>query len=116
MKIAEGVGEHPRLQQSLRRVVAAAEERVAREGEDHRVGVERAEPAERRDRQSEIEGGIGELQGDQQPHNHSDQAPDEAGNEKLADDGIIVREFVQHRSRSCTRHSCTHTRASRPRD
>ena len=42
----EGVAEEPRLQQPLHRVVGAAEDHVADEREDHRVRVERPEPAE----------------------------------------------------------------------
>ena len=37
---------HPRLEQALRRVVDAGEDRVAGEREDHRVRVQRAQPAE----------------------------------------------------------------------
>jgi len=97
VKGAETVTVHPRLQESLSRVVGPGEERVPREGEDDRVGMERAEPAEREPGNVEVEGRVGELEGDQKPHQHPDQAPDEGGKHEFSDNGIIVRKRIEVR-------------------
>ncbi len=47
VEVAERVAEHARLEQALARVVDGGEDRVAREGEDGSVGVQRPQAAKR---------------------------------------------------------------------
>jgi hypothetical protein len=58
------VGGDARLQQALDRVVDAREDHVAHEREDHRVGVQRAQPAEGEVRR-DVRPVVGELEGDE---------------------------------------------------
>ena len=73
---AQQVAEHARLAQPLQRVVDAHEHAVADEGEDHGVGVHRAQPAEGDELEVQVGRRPEQLRGDQQPRRHADQAPD----------------------------------------
>ena len=85
----------PRLAQPLRRVVDAGEDRVAGEGEDRRVGVQRAQPAERQPRGGEVEGRVGQLQGDDHADEHADDAPQQGRPDEHPDDRVVVGEAFQ---------------------
>ncbi len=99
---AQHVGEHPGLQQPLRRVVATGEEGIAREGEDHGVGVQRPESPEAQERQPEVEERIGQLQRDQQPDQHPHGSPEDGREEELPHDHVIVTELLEpHPSWRC---------------
>ena len=77
---------HARLQQALRRVVDAGEAHVADEREDHRVGVQRAQPAEAGPGEAEVGRPQGELERDDDADQHADDAPDHGGDEEQLDD------------------------------
>ncbi len=79
-----------RLEQSLRGVVDAGKDRVAREREDDRIGVERTQAAEREKGELEVEEGGGKLQGNDHAHQHADDAPDQGHQREFSDDGIVV--------------------------
>ena len=87
---AEQVAEHPRLAEPLEGVVDPHEDRVPDEGEDHGVGVERAEAAVRGEGQSEVRRRVKQIDGDQQAHEHAHHAPDDGGNGELLDDPVVV--------------------------
>jgi hypothetical protein len=90
--------DRPRLQEPLRRVIDRREDRVAREREDHRVRVQRAQPAEREVRR-DVEAGQRELERAPQPHEHADRAPDQGRGDELADDRVVVAQgLAGHRS------------------
>ena len=56
-------------------VERGAEQRVAAEGEDHGRGVDRPQPAEGGPFEAEVEGGVGELEGDEDADREADQPP-----------------------------------------
>ncbi|MND98089.1 hypothetical protein D3C80_904280 [compost metagenome] len=89
----------PRLAGALHRVVAGGEQRAAAEGEDHQVGVQRAQAAEAGPGQVEIQLGPDELGGDEHPHAHADYAPDDGHQDELADHLVVVGRF-----RDCAVH------------
>ena len=64
MEPTEEVAEQPGLAQPLRRVIDGGEDGVAGKGENRRVGVQRAEPAERQIGQPETQRRQDEFQGD----------------------------------------------------
>ena len=66
---------HARLQEALRRVVDAREDHVADEREDDRVGVQRAEPAEREVRQPKLARGNASWSATNSADQHADHAP-----------------------------------------
>ena len=71
-------------------MVGGGEEGAATEGEDHRIGVQRAQApvAEPRDAVGEI--GPGELGGDQHADRHADHAPQHGGEGEVADWHVVV--------------------------
>ena len=73
---AERVAEHARLAQPLQRVVHADEDGVAGKGEDHRVGVQRPQPAVRQLRDEVEELRAHQLDRDDQADEEPDDAPD----------------------------------------
>ena len=64
---AQLVAEHARLAQPLQRVVNAHEHAVADEGEDHGVGMHRAQPAEGDKLEVEVGGREEKLRGNSNP-------------------------------------------------
>ncbi|MCY1354626.1 hypothetical protein D9M69_410110 [compost metagenome] len=89
----------PRLAGALHRVVAGGEQRAAAEGEDHQVGVQRAQAAEAGPGQVEVQLRPDELGGDEHPHTHADYAPDNGHQDELADHLVVVGRF-----RDCAVH------------
>ena len=71
--------EHARLQEALARVVDRSEDAVAREGEDHGIRVQGAQPTEGGPLKSEVEHRMNELQGDDHAHEHSHHSPEQGG-------------------------------------
>ena len=106
---AEQVAEHARLYQTLGGVIDRRKDAVAGKGEDHRVGVQGAQPAKGEPGKAQVHGGQGELQGADQPHQHSNQAPYHGGQGKFAHDAIVVMEGF-HPGGGCAgrriRHFC----------
>ena len=90
MQLREKVARQPGLHQALRRVVDAGEHHVADEGEDDRVGVQRPQPAEGQPRQVEVDPPEVELTGDQNADEHAHDAPEDGGEQELADDLVVV--------------------------
>jgi 23S rRNA (cytosine1962-C5)-methyltransferase len=90
---AQRITPHAGLEEALRGVVHAREDGVAREGEDHRVGVKRAQPAEGQPRSLEVEGRQDELERDQEAHSHADKTPQHGDQQEHADDPIVVDEL-----------------------
>ena len=86
----ELAAEEPRAGRALHDVEARRDQRVAAEGEDHRGGVERAEPAEGRPRKVEVEGGIGELERDIEADEEAGEAPEHRRDHAGADDVVHV--------------------------
>ena len=81
---------HRRLEQPLHRVVDAGEADVAAEREDHGVGVQRAQPAERGVGQAQVGGPPGELERDGHTHEHAHDRPEDGGAEEQAHDIVVV--------------------------
>ncbi len=90
MEAAQTVAPHPRFAQPLRRVIDRGEDRVAREGEDRSVRVQRAKPAERRNVEPKAQCRHDELQGDEHADARRDGSPDECRRREQADDRIVV--------------------------
>ncbi len=86
----EGVGEQSHLAGALHRVVAGGEQCATAEGENHRVGVQRAQAAEARPRQAEVQVGPYQLGGDQDTDGHADDAPDHGHDGELADHLVVI--------------------------
>ncbi|MNQ98329.1 hypothetical protein D3C85_1140130 [compost metagenome] len=84
----------PCLAGALHRVVAGGEQRATAEGEDHQVGVQRAQAAEAGPGQVEVQRRPDELGGDEHPHAHADNAPDQGHERELADHLVVVGGFV----------------------
>ena len=76
--------EQRHLAGALHDVVAGGEERAAAEGEDHRVGVQRAQPAVAEPRDAVGEVGKGELRGDDDAHQHAHHPPQHRGEREAA--------------------------------
>jgi 23S rRNA (cytosine1962-C5)-methyltransferase len=72
----EPVAEQARVRGALHDVVRGGEQRRAAEGEDHRVGVQRPQPAVGEPGNAEVERGPQELRGDEHADRHPDHAPD----------------------------------------
>ena len=84
------VAEQPHPAGALHDVVGGGEQGAAAEGEDDRVGVQRAQPAEGQPRQVEVERRPEQLGGDQHAHRHADDAPDHGHHGELPDDLVVV--------------------------
>ncbi len=95
---AEQVAEHPRLAEPLGGVVDRREDGVAREGEDHRVGVQRAQAAERDPLDPAIDPGEWQLNGQHDADQEPDHRPDERGGNEHADDRVVVTKAFQTRT------------------
>ena len=92
----EKVAEHAGLEKPLRRVIDRKKDAVAREGEDHRVGVEWAKSTKGGPLKAEIEARIGELRGDEHPDEEADDAPHNRRNHEHARYGVVVTEALEH--------------------
>ncbi|MCY1409608.1 hypothetical protein D9M71_249620 [compost metagenome] len=90
----QGVGEQPRLAGALYRVVGGGEQCAAAEGEDHRIGVQRAQASEARPGQVEIEVGPDQLRRDQDADGHADDAPYHCHDGELADHLIVISRLI----------------------
>jgi len=93
----EGVAVEPGLEQPLHRVVAAREDHVPHEGEDHRVGVQRPQPPEGEPGRH-VESRQEEQRRDQEPNEHADHGPEDGGQEEEARGVVIEAHDVVHRS------------------
>ena len=89
MDLRERVRREPRLHEALRRVVDAGEDHVADEREDDGVRVERTEAAVGEPR-VDVGLPVGELQRDDDPDEHSHEAPSDGGNREPADRVVVV--------------------------
>ena len=92
----EGVAPQARLQQALDRVVDPAEDHAAHEGEDRRVRVQRAQPAERQVRRH-VQAGKEQHGRHQHAHEHGDHRPHDRGDEEEARGLVVVPDGVAHR-------------------
>ena len=91
----EGEGREPAAEQAhvagaLHHVVRGREQGRAAEREDHRVGVQRAQPPVGEPRDVEVERRPRELGGDDHPDQHADDAPHDGHHRELAYDGVVV--------------------------
>ena len=94
MDPGEFVAPHPGFQQALEGVVHAHENAVAHEGENDRVGMQRAQSPER-EPGFEVERWKHHLEGHDQPHQHAHRAPEERGHAKGAGDLVVVLELLE---------------------
>src|SRR5690606_32405597 len=92
--VRQAIGEDPRLQETLARVVDGREDRVAGEGEDGRVRVKRAQPAEGELRQAEAEFGANQHQGEPKPYESGYRGPEDRRHDELAGDRIVVGKIL----------------------
>ena len=92
---AQGVAEHARLAEPLQRIINAAEHAVADEGEDHGVGVQRADAAEGGEGRVQVQLRPEQLAGGQQAGGGADQAPDRGGDGEGPDDVVVVGECFE---------------------
>ncbi len=82
--------EQLRLAGALYRIERAGEQRAATKGEDHRVGVQRAQTAETGPGQIEVEFRPDQLRREKNPEAHADDAPHHRHNGELADHLVVV--------------------------
>ena len=94
VELAERVRPHPRLAQALGRVVHRREDRVAREGKDRRVRVQRAETTEG-DLWQEVRLRESELHRQDHPDQERHDAPDQRRPEELPNDRVVVAEALK---------------------
>ena len=95
VKPAQAVIEQPRFAQPLGRVINGGEHRIAGERKNRRVGVQRPQPAKRRQCQAQIQLGRRQLQRHHQPHQKSDHAPQDRHHQERANNGVVIDEFLQ---------------------
>ncbi len=84
------VRDQPNVAGPLHHVQAGGEQGAAAEREDHRVGVQRAQPAVAQPGQVEIQGRPVQLRGDQHPHQHPHDAPDHGHHRELAHHLVVA--------------------------
>ena len=82
---------------ALDHVQRGADQRVAAEGEDHRRGVDRPQPAEMEPGQVRVERGVGELERDDHAHGEADDAPEQGRDHEQPDDALVVAGRAQLR-------------------
>ena len=95
---ASASGEQPDLAGALDDVVRRREQRAAAEREDHRVRVQRPQPAVGQPRDVEVELGPQQLGGDDHADQHAHDAPDDRH------DGELAHHLVVERRRACRIH------------
>ncbi len=83
---------------ALHDIVCRREQRGAAESKDHCVGVQRAKPAVGQERQVEIELRPDKLRGDEYAGQHSDHAPYDCHDRKLAYNRVVVLSFSVQRT------------------
>ncbi len=86
----EAIGHQAGLASTLDGVVRGREQRAATEGEDHRVGVQRAQAAKAGPGKVEIELRPGQLSGNENAEPHPDDSPDHRHDGELADHLVVV--------------------------
>ncbi len=96
----ELVEEQPYVAGALYDVVRRREQGRAAKREDHGVGVQRPQAPESEPRDIEVESGPDELCGNEDAHQHPDDAPHHGHDGELADDGVVVGLWVSHISLS----------------
>jgi len=84
------VGEQTNLAGALHHVVRGGEQAADAEGEDDRVGMQRAQASVAEPWDIEVERGPGQLGRDEHPCRHADHAPDHGRNGKLAHDLVVI--------------------------
>ena len=75
---------------ALHDVVRRREQRAAAKGEDHRVRVQRAQPAVGEPGDVEVQRRPVQLRGDEHTDGHADDAPDDGHDRKLTNDFVVV--------------------------
>ena len=79
---------------ALHDVQAGSEERRAAEGKNHRVGVQWSQAAEAEPGLVKIEGWPVKLSGDEHPHQHADDAPENGGDGKLPHNLVVIETYL----------------------
>ncbi|OIQ70167.1 hypothetical protein GALL_482250 [mine drainage metagenome] len=82
-------GEQRHLTGALHDVVRSGEQRGAAEAENHRVGMQRAQPPPTQPFHAEGHVRPHQLGGDEHPHQHADHCPDQGHDRELAHDRIV---------------------------
>jgi hypothetical protein len=80
----------PHLAGALHRVVTGGKLRTAGETENHQAGVQRAQTAEGGPWQVEVHFRPYQLRGDQDPHRHAHNTPENRRDNELADDLVVI--------------------------
>ena len=96
------------LHEPLRRMVDGGEDGVAGKGKDGRVGVQRPQTPERREREPQIELRQRQLQRDQDPDQNRHHAPEDRDRQKCAHDAIVVDETIHRRPPVRSRDALQH--------
>jgi hypothetical protein len=108
VEVAQCIAEHASLEQALARVVDGREDRVAGEGEDGGVGVQRAQAPERELRQAKAHLRQHQHHGQPQTDQRRDHTPDGRRERELTHDGVVVTELLDLGGHSASRHRKTH--------
>ncbi len=85
------VRDQSHLAGALHHIVRGREQRRSAEREDHRVGVQRSQAAERQPRHVEVERRPRQLGGDEHAHQHADDAPHDGHHGELPHDPVVIR-------------------------
>ncbi|MNE56132.1 hypothetical protein D3C80_1510210 [compost metagenome] len=86
----EAIAEQPHLAGTLHRIIAGGKLRAAGKAEDHKAGVQRAQPAEGGPGQVQVHVRPDQLRGDPYAHGHADNAPDHRHHDELADHLVVI--------------------------
>ena len=91
--------EQARMTGALHDVIRSREQRAAAERKNHRVGVQRAQPAIREPR-PDVELGPRQLRGDDHADQHANHAPHHGHERELPHDPVVVCVLLTHQSHS----------------
>ncbi|MCY1418353.1 hypothetical protein D9M71_339100 [compost metagenome] len=86
----EAVGNQSRLAGSLHDVIRSGKQCTSTEGENHQVGVQRAQASKARPCQTEVQLRPDQLRGDEDTKPHAKDPPDHRHDGELADDLIVI--------------------------
>ncbi|MCY1431967.1 hypothetical protein D9M71_479460 [compost metagenome] len=99
-EVRQAVGDHPHPAGALHHIEGSGEQRAAAEGEDHQVGMDRADAPEAGPGNAEAELRPHQLGGDEHAHAHAEDSPEESSKSEAADYFVVVDAVALERDRT----------------